>query len=170
MRFVAITLAALLTASAGSAATTPAASSPKATGRALILLPLRFTKVDDMDFGTLLPSGTAGTVRLDAVTSARTVTGGVTLVSSVAGKRALLAGSGSGGQRVVINLTAPIALTSTAGDTIDVGGMTLDGSVIRTIDPKTKAFFVGVGGVLFIKANQPEGTYSSTFDITAEYL
>lgn len=170
VRFLAITMAAMLSASAASAQTVPVPSTPRATARAVILLPLTLTKVDDLDFGTLVPSATGGTVRLDAVTSARTVTGGVTLLASVPGKRALLSGSGSGGQRVVINLTAPPSLTSPAGDTIDVGGLTLDGSVIRTIDATTHSFAVGVGGTLFIKGNQPDGVYSSTFDITAEYL
>ena len=82
----------------------------------------------------------------------------------------MLAGAGSGGQRVIIDMTPPAQLTSIAGDTINVLGLNLDGSVVRTINPVSKTFFVGVGGSLLIGANQPEGVYSSTFDITAEYL
>jgi len=159
-----------LAAFSGNALAAPVAATPPATGRALILVPLTFTKVDDLDFGTMIPSASVGTVRINAVTGARTFTGGVVGVPSDIGKRALLAGAGSGGQRVVIDLTSPAQLTSPAGDTIDVVALTLDGSAVRTINPTTKAFFVGVGGVLLIGANQPEGTYSSTFDITAEYL
>lgn len=163
-------LSAALAAFATSALAAPIASTPPATGRALILVPLKLTKVDDLDFGTMIPSASIGTVRINSVTGVRTFTGGVTGGPGAPGQRALLAGAGTGGQRVVIDLTSPAQLTSTAGDTIDVIALTLDGSAVRTIDLTTKAFFVGVGGVLLIGANQPEGTYTSTFDITAEYL
>lgn len=152
------------------AASTPVAAVPPATGRALVLVPLRFTKVDDLDFGSLIPSGASGTVTINAITGVRTVSGGVTGIPSAIGKRAMLAGAGSGGQRVIIDMTPPAQLTSIAGDTINVLGLNLDGSVVRTINPVSKTFFVGVGGSLLIGANQPEGVYSSTFDITAEYL
>lgn len=170
MRFHHLLLAAALVAFTTSALAAPIAATPPATGRALVLIPLKFTKVDDLDFGTLIPSGVLGTVTINAATGARTVAGGVVGVPGDIGHRALLAGAGSGGQRVVINLTQPIELTSGSGDTIPVVALTLDGSPLRTIDLTTKTFFVGVGGVLLIGANQPEGTYSSTFDITAEYL
>lgn len=170
MTFTKLIMATALAAMSSGATAAAVAASPPATGRALLLIPLRFTKVDDLDFGSLIPSPASGTVKIDAYTSARTVSGGVTGIPSAIGKRAVLAGAGSPGQRVIINLTPPAQLTSGAGDTIDVLGMSLDGSTVRTIDPVTHTFFVGVGGVLLINANQPEGIYTSTFDITAEYL
>jgi hypothetical protein len=91
------------------------------------------------------------------------------LVNSDQGQRAQFAGAGSAGQRVIMDLTPPTQLTNPAGDTIQVLGMNLDGSVIRTISP-TQSFFVGIGGTIFINANQPEGVYSATYALTAEYL
>jgi len=41
--------------------------------------------------------------------------------------------------------------------------------MLRTIDPVTHAFFVGVGGVIFVSTNQPEGLYTATYDRTADY-
>ena len=40
----------------------------------------------------------------------------------------------------------------------------------RTIDPATRTFFFGLGGVLQINSNQADGLYQNTFDITAIYL
>ena len=41
---------------------------------------------------------------------------------------------------------------------------------LRTIDPVTRTFSVGVGGILNIAGNQPDGVYSATFQVTANYL
>ena len=56
----------------------PVAPNPPATGRALLLVPLTLTKVDDLDFGTVVPSGSTGAVSINATTGARTTIGGVT--------------------------------------------------------------------------------------------
>ena len=96
--------------------------------------------------------------------------GGVTGVASDSGRRAYFATAGSPNQQVIVTLTTPLALTSVAGDTIPVLALTLDGPPVRTVDPTTRNFFFGVGGVILIGANQPEGIYTATFDVTATYL
>jgi hypothetical protein len=63
----------------------------------------------------------------------------------------------------------PAQLISGDGDTIDVLGLTLDGPAIRTIDPTSRAFFVGVGGSIQIAADQADGDYNALFDVTAHY-
>ncbi|HET7575446.1 MAG TPA: DUF4402 domain-containing protein [Sphingomicrobium sp.] len=149
----------------------PVAATTDSSGKALILVPLKLTKVDDLDFGTMIASNISGTVALNAATGARTFAGGVIGVPSAAGHRAVFAGAGTGGQQVIVTIIPPVQLTSGGGDTIDVLALTLDngGNPIRTIDPITRAFFVGVGGILLINANQPDGDYSATFQVTANY-
>ena len=138
-------------------------------GRALLLIPLTLTKVEDLHFGSIVPSTTtAGWVRIDAVTGARTASAGLTLLPTDIGQRGQFAGAGSAGQQVIMALTPPAVLTSPGGDTIDVLGMSLDGPATRTI-AANQSFFVGVGGVIFVAANQPEGMYSATYDLTADY-
>lgn len=68
-------------------------------------------------------------------------------------------------------IVPPAQLIDANGDTIDVLALRLDngGNPIRTIDPAARTFFVGVGGILNIAANQPDGVYSSTFQVTANY-
>ena len=150
----------------GSSAVTPTTQSD---GKALVLIPLTLTKIDDLDFGSVVPSPVPGTVTINPSTGARTFTGGVTLVPSDAGFHAYFGGAGTPSQQVLVALSPPVALTNGAGDTIPVVGLTLDGPPMRTIDPVSRTFFVGVGGTLSIAANQPVGTYSANFWVTAVY-
>jgi hypothetical protein len=138
-------------------------------GKALVLIPLSLTKIQDLDFGSIVPSAAAGTVTLNASTSARTFTGGVSLVPSDAGFHGYFAGAGTPNQQVLIALSPPVELANASGDKIPVVGLTLDGPPMRTVDPVTRAFFVGVGGTLSIAANQPVGTYAANFWVTAIY-
>lgn len=156
-----------LAASPAAAQAVPALNN--SDGRALILIPLTLTKIDDLDFGGVIPSTLAGTVTVNAGTGARSFTGGVTGIASDAGNRAYFGGAGSPSQLVLVALSPPVELTSAGGDTIPVLGLTLDGPPVRTIDPVTRTFFVGVGGTLQIAADQPEGEYSAEFWVTAIY-
>jgi hypothetical protein len=147
----------------------PVGPSLNANGRALILVPLTLTKIDDLSFGSVIPSPVSGVVTINATTGARTFAGGVTGVPSDPGNRAYFGGAGTGGQQVIVTINPPAQLTSAASDTIDVLGLTQNGSAIRPIDPITRTFFVGIGGTLLIAVDQPEGTYTGTFDVTANY-
>lgn len=160
-------LAAMTTAMPAAAA--PIGATPAVQGHALLLTPLTLTRIQDLDFGTIMTSGTSGMVTINATTGARTTSGGVTAIPSAVGQRARFAGAGTQGQQVFILLVPPAVLTnSVSGETIEVVAMSLDGSPIRTID-STRAFFVGVGGVLQVAANQGDGLYSAEFEIYADY-
>lgn len=151
------------------AAAAPIGATPAVQGHALLLTPLTLTRIQDLDFGTIMTSGTSGMVTINATTGARTTSGGVTAIPSAVGQRARFAGAGTQGQQVFILLVPPAVLTnSVSGETIEVVAMSLDGSPIRTID-STRAFFVGVGGVLQVAANQGDGLYSAEFEIYADY-
>lgn len=173
VRYLTIIMAAAAAASAvpvSAAVGTQTASPVKnASGKALVLVPLTLTKIDDLDFGTIIPSATSGFVSINATTGARTFGGGATGVASAAGHRAYFAGAGTPSQQVIVTITPPTELTSVAGDTITVLALTLDGTPKKTINA-TRAYFFGVGGVLQINADQPEGIYTATFDVDANYL
>ena len=141
----------------------------QADGKALVLIPLTITKIDDLDFGSIVPSATAGTVTINPTDGSRSFTGGVTLVPGDAGFRAYFGGAGSPNQQLLVALSPPVSLSDGVGHSIPVVGLTLDGPPMRTIDATTRAFFVGVGGTLGIGANQFEGTYSGNFWVTAIY-
>lgn len=170
MRRIALLIAAALGLMAAPAAAAPVGANPQATGRALVLIPLTLTKIDDLEFGTIIPSGVSGAVAIDAVTGNRTLIGGVSGVASDPGQRAYFGTAGSPNQQVLLAITPPLALTNGLGDSIPVLALTLDGSPIRVIDPTTRTFFFGVGGIILIGANQPEGVYQATFNVTATYM
>lgn len=172
MRIPSIIIGLLAAASAlpAEAQSVPVRPNKDANGKALVLVPLTLTKIDDLDFGTMVPSAVSGFVSIDSSTGARTFGGGVTGVASDAGHRAYFGGAGSPNQLVIISVVPPTELTSVAGDKISVLALTLQGSAIKTVDPTTRAFFFGIGGVLQIAADQPEGVYKATFDVTANYL
>ncbi|HET7709236.1 MAG TPA: DUF4402 domain-containing protein [Sphingomicrobium sp.] len=152
---------------------TPAAAQvfpdQQATGEALILVPLSLVKIDDLDFGSVITSPVSGTVAINATTGARTVAGGVTGLASDPGFRARFAGAGSPNQQVIVVVTPPAALANANGDLLPVLALTLEGSPIKSIDPVTRAFYFGVGGIILVNADQPEGVYSADFDVTAIY-
>jgi hypothetical protein len=141
----------------------------QATGEALILVPLSLVKLDDLDFGTVITSPLSGTVAINATTGARTIAGGITGLASDPGFRARFAGAGSPNQQVIVVVTPPAALANPNGDLIPVLALTLEGSPIKNVDPVTRAFFFGVGGIILVNGNQPEGLYSADFDVTAIY-
>ena len=163
-----LALGALLTAATPLAAA-PVSAPTQPPARALLLIPLTLTKVQDIHFGDIVPSTTTGGwVAINAVTGARTGSAGLTLMPTDIGQRGRFAGAGTPGQQVIMALTPPTQLTNPAGDTLDVLALTLDGPTTRTI-AADHTFYVGVGGTIFVAANQPEGLYSATYDLTADY-
>lgn len=153
----------------GAAPAQAATPSANANGKALLLVPLSLVKVDDLDFGGIIASPVSGVVTLNATSGARSFAGGVSGVPSDAGKRGYFAGAGTPNQQVIVVVNAPTELVSAANDKIPVLALTLDGSAVRTVNATSRAFFVGVGGSLSVAANQPDGVYSATFDVTAYY-
>ena len=160
----------LFIASAIAAAAVPApalaAPTDSADARALLLLPLSITKVDDLDFGTVVSSSTSGTVTVPADGGPPIVTGGVTQVPSGTVSRAYFSGGGTAGQQVSIFLAPPANLGDGNGHTVPIS-LSLESSTI-TIDP-TRAFSVGIGGTVSLAPNQAEGTYTGTFTVLAQY-
>ena len=163
----AVSAATLLTATPAFAV--PVSATPDPPARALLLIPLTLTKIQDLHFGSIIPSSLPGTVTIDAATGNRTGSPEVALLPSDVGQKGYFAGAGSPNQQVIMALTPPTVLTDGAGNNITVLSLSLDGPNTRTVDPVDHTFYVGVGGVLQIDADQAEGLYSATYDLTADY-
>ncbi|MEQ1509944.1 MAG: DUF4402 domain-containing protein [Sphingopyxis sp.] len=143
----------------------------------VVLRQLSFIRVDDMNFGDLIPGPTAGTVRL-LPNGTRTRTGGVTLVGS-SHQPARFAGKGSFNQQVLISLSSnTIQLTGPGAPmTVSLFEIGSTPTAILTTTPRrfriTSAsgiFAFPVGASLGVGANQAAGVYSGTFSITLNYL
>lgn len=149
----------------------PVGANPPAEAEALILIPLTLERLEDLDFGTVIPSTTSlGTVTIPANGNPRTAAGvGVTLVPGDPGLRAHFAGAGTPDQFVFIDVTNPGTLGNGLGDTVTVISLNLDRSALIKIDA-TRAYEFYLGGTIQIAPNQPEGIYSAEIDVTAQYL
>lgn len=159
---------------------TPASAAPQRTeAQAVIVTPLSFFKVDDLIFGRILPSATAGTVTI-APTGVRTKTGGVTLFNGGGEQPSRFAGRGAPGQTVAISLTStPNVLTRVGGTQTMALSTFVIGSTPTVVLTGTSQFFVinntsgifnfPVGATLAVGANQVAGDYAGTFVITLNY-
>jgi len=148
-----------------------------ATAKGTVLLPLSLSETQQLDFGTVIASttvGADGNVVIDPATGARSFpAGNVIGVATYPGQRGLFQGAGTAGRSVLLTLTPPSVLTS-GTNTLAVNSMSFDGcgagcvSTSRTIDV-TGAFTIGVGGDFEVLANQPNGLYSASYAVTADY-
>lgn len=167
---------AIAAAAAGTLACIPAhAANQTGTATTVIVRPNTLVKVEDLDFGTIASGPTAGTVSVNAVTGARSTTGGATAIGTLS-------------QRATFQGTGGILLITVSGDTSVTltragGGGTMTASLVRaattsgggiallggTLLPSGVQTYY-VGGTLNVGANQPAGDYSGTFQLTVNYL
>ncbi|MEO8618886.1 MAG: DUF4402 domain-containing protein [Sphingomicrobium sp.] len=159
--------AALLAGFPAIAAPVSSATAPPA--RALLLIPLTLTKVQDVHFGSIIPDASSQvTVTIDPSTGNRTSSHPASLFPGDVGQSGIFAGAGTPGQQVIMALTPPATLSDGLGNNLTVVTMLLDGPNTRTI-AANQTFFVQVGGVIQVPPNAPDGLYSATYDLTADY-
>lgn len=153
------------TAASGAAhAATQAGSSTVVT-----LRPLSIVKLRDLDFGRLVAGTTAGTVIINPVTDARTTTGGV-IASGGAPAAAQFFTYATGNQILQVTRGAfPVLTRAGGGGTMSVTQLTLNGPVVRAIGA-AGLLDLRVGGTLAVAANQRDGVYSGSFEITVTYF
>lgn len=138
------------------------------TGTAKVILPAQITKLYDMDFGFMTVT-TAGTAVLDSNSGNVTTTGGVLFAGGLPHAAQFEAVSPS---KTVVHIRLP----KKASTLTRVGGtetMTLDGWNLNGVDTRNvvahETFDFSVGGTLHVAANQAEGTYTGSFDVTIDY-
>lgn len=145
-----------------------AAPAAPANVNAVIIYPVTVTKLDDMDFGYLGVTA-AGTAVLEPNADAFSVTGGLTPVGGTPHCAEFV---GASRDSAVVNIKVPnkpSILTRVGGtETMTVSLFTLQGQNKRNL-AKASSFTFRVGGTLNVAANQAEGTYVGTFDVTVQY-
>lgn len=147
-----------------------------AEAQVAIVRPLEFIRVENLNFGRVIRSTTAGTVTV-APDGTRTKTGGVTLIGT-GFQPARFAGMGTNNQRVDVSLGSASIFVTGPGAPMRVRTFVLGSTptaVLTTtvqrfrINSATGIFNFPVGGTLEVGANQTPGTYTGTWTITLNY-
>ena len=97
------------TAFAAPAGAAPASAVKAADGKALLLVPLKLTKIDDLDFGTIVTSNAAGPSCSIPIRATAPSLAGSPESPSAAGHRAYFGGAGTPSQQVVVVVVPPLA-------------------------------------------------------------
>ena len=168
MRIALITMA--LFVSAGAQAATQ-----NATTKVLALRPITLVSATALDFGSIVPGATAGTVTINSRNGARTRTV-VTLVGSTF-SRAQFVATGTVGRVVTLTISPATTINITSGpDTLAINTLRVsaNGGVARTFGqnytiPASGTITYNMGGRLNVGANKPAGLYSGTFSVTLNY-
>ncbi len=155
-----------------------AQSTDSASAEAFLVTPLSFVKELDLDFGQIIPGGSAGTVTMDS-TGAVTTAGGVLQVDGTQ-QPARFWGYGSFNQIVIINVDAnSYTLTRQGGTETMIMDQVLIGSrppINITTNPRRFRianpdgyFSFTMAGRLQVAARQEPGIYEGQFTVTLEY-
>ncbi len=136
------------------------AATASADATANILEQVSVTNTADLDFATIVTSAAASTV---VVSSAGAVTCGAGLVCSGTTAAAGFDVSGSTGQTVDVSVDANVTLNS-GGNSMTAS---LAASSATLVLAGSDSFTVG--GTLSVGANQADGAYTGTFDVTVDY-
>ena len=134
-----------------------------------ILEQLTLTQVSGLDFGTIIPSATAGRINIRRNNGVCVAIGGVTLVGSDCQRGEFLV-TGPSRQRFRITLApAPITLNHQSGPaTMVMDRVRINGNRNKRLNGAGRRTFF-VSGRLQVGANQAPGIYDGTFDVTVEY-
>ena len=178
----------LLVAGPAAAGNTPISAT--ASARATVVAPLTLVWVQDLKFGRIVPRPQVGTVTVDQVTGACTVTGPILEVGKCQFAQFAGMGTKNMGARIsltsVVNLTGPgqamvldqIALgtnstISFAGNANANGkgvGLTKGGNAERySITTASGIYLLNVGGRLNVNANQAPGVYNGSITVSVQY-
>lgn len=149
-----------------------------AEAQTFVVTPLSFVKQFDLNYGSIIPGDTAGTVVMDS-TGAVVTTGGVTQINGTQ-QPALFWGYGTFRQTVLINSDSnTYVLTRNGGSETMIMDQVLIGSrppIIISTNPRRFRiinpdgyFSFTIAGRLQVAANQAPGVYTGEFTIQLEY-
>lgn len=157
----------LALASSPAAAVSPAT---QATANAKIYKPLTISKVQNLDFGVIVLTGASFAGEVVTVTTAGTVTcgsnPGVLLTCSGAPQAAKYHLVGTNNANVTVsspgfNLTGPSTLAFSPTVTSQTVNLGATGS--------TTGVDIALGGSIVLASTTPDGVYTGTFVVTADY-
>ena len=147
-----------------------ASASASATAKATVISVISIEKNADLNFGSFAPSATDGTISVE-LNGNRSVTGGITVLNQIGAQKAAFTVKGTPNESYYVKLPTEggntIPITGPQGaDPLIITSLVHDGG--GTLDENGQDLF-SVGGTLSVKANQPAGEYTGTFDVIVAY-
>lgn len=139
------------------------------TARAITLRPLSLLRLRDLQFGNIAINPGVGTVTINPNTDARTVTGGVVATGGTVNAAQFYTYGGPLQLILITSSGPPVLNRSGGGATMNMTALTLNGPIIRWLD-SAGLLDLRVGGTLNVGANQMEGAYTGTFQVTVTYF
>lgn len=151
-------------AAAAMASTGAQAATQNASAEVDIVTAVQLAINDQLDLGVVASSGTAGTVNLPASSGARACTGGVMCVGTASLRGRFTVSGATSGYVVAITVPATTTLNSGANNMV----LTLTPSITSFTSVGAPEEFY-VGGSLAVGANQAAGTYTGSYNVSADY-
>lgn len=139
---------------------------------ARIIKIIEITKDQDLHFGDIVPSSTAGSVEVTAAaTASRTPSGGVTLLNQFTTHQSAkftVKGEGNANYSITLPADNAVPLTLTGSSSMYLTGFSHNAGANPKIDGSGESE-VYVGATLEVNADQDPGLYTGTFDVTVDY-
>ncbi len=127
--------------------------------------PIEIICTRDLNFGEIVRSGTAGTVTINAVSGARTASGGVYLGANGGASAAAFEITGQKNKQFTISLSNSITISNgTSNMTVNAFTTSLTGNAGKFDHDGQGSFQVGAR--LNVSAQQATGVYKGTFEVT----
>lgn len=142
-------------------------SSANANAAAKIIQPISISKTTDLNFASVVPSGSTGTVVVTAA-GGRSATGGATLGSSTGLTQAVFSVTGEPSATYTITLPSSISISDGASHSMTVDTFTSDVASPATF-PGAGSQALNVGATLNVGISQVAGSYTGTFSVTVTY-
>ncbi|MFN3747619.1 MAG: DUF4402 domain-containing protein [Sphingorhabdus sp.] len=141
------------------------AATEQADATVQVLAAVQLTEYQALDFGVVAASAAGGTVSISASGAATPVGTGVIAISGGSAARFRVT-QATNGEVIDLAVGNPTPLVGT-GANIALSGLTLSTSSITYNSAALQDIYVG--GTISLNPNQLAGTYTGTFDVTAEY-
>jgi Mat/Ecp fimbriae major subunit len=152
---------------AAMAATGASAATVTADATVNVLGPIAITVDNSLNFGTVAPGASGGTVVVGTASNVATCTGVLCLPGSAKRGQFHISSAMNG---AVINISVGNAIDLTgAGTAIPLTGLTMSDADGKITYSSTLAENVYVGGTITVNNGQAAGVYTGSFDITADY-
>lgn len=177
VRALGLAIAGITACAAAPSAAQSGPTSQQGDIRTIVLHQLSFIRVQDLEFGDIIPGSNASVVRLLPDGTRTRISGNAVLVGS-SHQVARFAGKGSFNQQVLISLGSNTIQLTGPGAPMTVSQFEIGSTPTAILSTTPRRFRITatnglfnfpVGARLAVGANQAAGLYSGTFTITLNY-